>query len=152
MQRSLLLLFVLASFSFVARSQTGPGGVSSGTTNVLLWLDGKRVNDNGSNPATGAQAVTWYDQSGNNRDVTRNIANVAVYSNPGVTFNSTGYLLGSETGLPTGNGARSVIICASSPSSAQDDCMFFYGSANANDSYGILKIATSNGVRGFFYN
>ncbi len=71
MQRLILLLFFLSPY--VVLSQTGPGGVSSGTTNILLWLDSKRVNDDGSNPATNAEVVTWYDQSGNNRDVTRNV-------------------------------------------------------------------------------
>jgi Secretion system C-terminal sorting domain len=149
MQRLLLLLFFLSPY--VVLSQNGPGGVSSGATDILLWLDGKRVNDDGSNPATSAEVVTWHDQSGNNRDVTRNINSVAVYSNPGVTFNNTGYLRRTDADLPAGNSPRSVVICASSPSTAQDDCMFFYGDADDNECYGILKIATSNGVRGFFF-
>ena len=155
MQRFLLLLFSLASY--VVFSQTGPGGVSSGPGTVLLWLDSRRVNNDGTNPAVGVEVVTWHDQSGNNRDVTRNTAGVATYSATGVTFNNIGYLLGSETGLPIGNAARSVIVCASSASTNNDDVLFVYGTANNNNNYGMLKIMSSdgtypNGVRGFFYN
>ena len=91
MQRFLLLLFSLAPY--VVFSPTGPGGVSSGPGTVLLWLDSKRVNDNGTNPTVGTEVVTWYDQSGNNRDVTRNVNGVATFSATGVTFNNIGYLL-----------------------------------------------------------
>ena len=155
MQKLFLLFFSLAPY--VVLSQTGPGGVSSGATNLLLWLDSKRVNDDGSNPATNAEVVTWYDQSGNNRDVTRSANGVATYLTTGVRFNNNGYLLGSETGFPTGNAARSVIVCAASPSTTNDDVLFVYGTAADNDNYGILKIMSTdatnpNGVRGFFYN
>lgn len=136
---------------FVAYSQSGPGGVSSGATNVELWLDSRRVNNDGTNPIVGTEVVTWHDQSGNNVDVTRNQASVATYSATGVTFNNTGYLLGSETGFPTGNSPRSVIICASSPSTTEDDALFFYGTAGNNNCYGILKIGATNGVRGYFF-
>ena len=158
MQRFLLLLFSLAPY--VVFSQTGPGGVSSvtsGTSNLLLWLDSRRVNDDGSNPTVGTEVVTWYDQSGKNRDVTRNTNGVATYSATGVTFNNIGYLLGSEAGFPEGNAARSVIVCASSPSTANDDVLFVYGTAADNNNYGILKVMSTNGtypngVRGFFFN
>ena len=154
MQRFLLLLFSFGPY-FVF-SQTGPGGVSSGATNVQLWLDSRRVNNDGSNPTVGTEVVTWYDQSGNNRDVTRNVNGVATYSATGVTFNNIGYLLGSETGFPTGNGPRSVIVCASSPTTNNDDVLFVYGTAATEQNYGILKIMSSdgtypNGVRGFFF-
>ncbi|HEY4653068.1 MAG TPA: hypothetical protein VIH22_01070, partial [Cyclobacteriaceae bacterium] len=134
-----------------AFSQTGPGGVSSGSTNLLLWLDGQNVNADGTNPAIGTEVLTWYDRSGNGVNVTRNISNVATYSANGVTFNNTGFLNGSDATFPTGNASRTVIVCASSPSTPTDDVFFFYGTANNNQSYGVLKIGTSNAVRNYFY-
>jgi len=138
-------------------AQTGPGGVSSGTGTLRLWLDGRRINSNGTNPTAGTEVVTWYDKSGNGVNVTRSANGVATAAANGVTFNGTGYLAGSDAGFPTGNAARTVFICASSASTDADDVLFFYGSSNANQAYGILKLMSSNGtapngVRNYFYN
>jgi hypothetical protein len=146
----LIILLVDAS-SLVAYSQTGPGGVSSGTANLEQWLDSKRLNSDGSNPAIGSTVVTWYDKSGNGVNVTQNIANVASYTTNGVAFNNTGYLQGSDATFPSGNSARTVFICASTPTTPTDDVLFFYGTATNSQSYGILKLA-NGGVRNYFYN
>jgi hypothetical protein len=138
--------------------QTGPGGVSDATGTLELWLDSDRVNADGTNPTVGSTVATWADQSGNGRNVTQNIANVATYSATGVTFNNTGYLTGSDAGFPTGTNARTVIVCASSPSTNADDVFFVYGNLTQQNSqcYGILKIMSSdggapNGVRNFLF-
>lgn len=143
------ILVIARPFSVV--SQTGPGGVGSGSTSLELWLDGKRVNADGSNPTIGSTVTTWYDKSGNGVNVTQNIANVATYSANGVTFNNTGYLTGSDATLPSGNAARTAFVCAATPTTATDDVLFFYGTANNSQSYGILKLA-SGGIRNYFYN
>jgi hypothetical protein len=144
-------LALLAKIPVLA--QTGPGGVGIGTGSLELWLDGQRVNSNGSNPTIGSTVTTWYDKSGNGVNVTQNIANVATYSASGVTFNNTGYLTGSDATFPSGAADRTVFICASTPTTATDDVLFFYGygSTVASRSYGILKLA-SGGIRNFFYN
>jgi hypothetical protein len=139
-------------------SQSGPGGVSNAAGTLELWLDSKRVNADGTNPTVGATVTTWSDQSGNGRSVTQNTADVATYSATGVTFNNTGYLTGSDAGFPTGTNARTVIVCASSPSTNADDVFFVYGNLTQQNSqcYGILKIMSSdgtapNGVRNFLF-
>jgi hypothetical protein len=149
-----VLIITVCLFAFrLTIAQTGPGGVGSGTTSVELWLDGRHVNNDGTNPAVGATVTTWFDQSGNNVDVTANIVSpvVATYSANGLVFANNGYMAGSDATFPSGNAARTVIVCASSPSTATDDVLFFYGTSNNNQSFGILKILTSNGVRSFFY-
>lgn len=148
---SYLIILLTSACSSIAFSQTGPGGVSSGTANLELWLDSKRINSDGSNPTIGSTVSTWYDKSGNGVNVTENTANVAAYTANGVTFNNTGYLAGSDATLPSGNAARTVFVCASSPTTPTDDVLFFYGTANNNQSYGILKLA-SGGIRNYFYN
>ena len=144
-------------FNSYLLAQTGPGGVGSGATTLEVWFDGKDVNGNGTNPATSATVSTWTDKSGNSRNVTQNIANVATYSAAGgVTFNNTGYLLGSDAGLPSGGAARTVLLVASSPSSSTDDNIFFYGKVGTpavnNQSYGINRVGTSGNIRNYFYN
>lgn len=146
-----LIILLTAACPSTVLSQTGPGGVSSGAANLELWLDSKRVNADGSNPTVGNTVATWYDKSGNGVNVTQNIANVATYSASGVTFNNAGYLQGSDATLPSGNTARTVFICASTPTTPTDDVLFFYGTANNSQSYGILKLA-SGGIRNYFYN
>lgn len=146
-----LIILLTAACPSIVLSQTGPGGVSSGAANLELWLDSRRVNADGSNPTVGNTVATWYDKSGNGVNVTQNIANVATYSASGVTFNNTGYLQGSDATLPSGNTARTVFICASTPTTPTDDVLFFYGTANNSQSYGILKLA-SGGIRNYFYN
>lgn len=146
------LIILLAEVSpLVAYSQTGPGGVSSGASNLEQWLDSKHLNSDGSNPAIGSTVVTWYDRSGNGVNVTQNIANVASYTANGVTFNNTGYLQGSDATFPSGNSARTVFICASTPTTPTNDVLFFYGTTANGQSYGILKLA-SGGIRNYFYN
>lgn len=150
---TLLAVSVLPNITF---SQTGPGGISDNTGSLDLWFDSKRVNANGSNPANGAPVTTWYDKSGNNYSATANAANVATYSANGVVFANNGWLQGSDAGLPAGGGSRSVFLVASSPSSNADDVLFFYGTGNDDESFGLLKItsgdgAAPNGVRFFFY-
>ncbi|MBT1697379.1 T9SS type A sorting domain-containing protein [Fulvivirgaceae bacterium PWU4] len=136
---------------------TGPGGVgkSDGTSTLELWFDSRDLNADGTTPTVGSQVVTWSDKSGNNVDVTRNTTGVATYQTDGVTFNGTGYLRGSDATLPSGSSPRTVILCARQPASANHEVLFFYGSAAANDSYGILKLGSgdtpSNGLRNFFY-
>ena len=133
--------------------QTGPAGIGTtdGTSILDLWLDSRDVNGDGTNPATAAAVSTWVDKSGNGVDVTENTANVATYSNPGVTFNNTGYLNGSDAGFPTGNASRTVFVMASSPNTGIDDVLFFYGTSNNDQSFGILK-RWNQPVRFFFYN
>ncbi len=132
---------------------TGPGGVGTtdGTSILEFWLDSRDVNGDGTNPANGAFVTAWADKSGNNVDVTQNVANVATYSTTnGVVFNNTGYLVGSDATFPSGSAERAVYVCASSPNTATDDVLFFYGNDAANQSYGILKLA-NEGVRNYFY-
>lgn len=131
---------------------TGPGGVdkNDGTGFLEFWLDSQDVNADGTNPANGSAVVTWSDKSGNNVDVTQNIANVATYSASGVTFNNTGYLLGSDATFPSGGAARTAYVCASTPNTTADDVLFFYGNDAASQSYGILK-STAENVRNYFY-
>lgn len=153
----MVVIHAIILYGLAANAQTGPGGVSSGTGNVVFWLDGRRVNADGSNPTIGSTVSTWYDQSGNGVNVTENQANVATYSANGVTFNNTGYLQGSDATFPLGNNPRTVIVCASSPSTNADDVLFFYGTAANNQSYGVLKIMSTsgtapNGVRSYYYN
>src|SRR5690606_663681 len=64
---------------------------------------------------------------------------------------NNGYLNGSDATFPTGNAPRTVIICASSPGTADDDVFFFYGTSVNNQSYGVLKIGGTNGVRNYFF-
>src|SRR5690606_20538808 len=113
--------------------------------------DGRNVNGDRPSPENGAEGVTWYDRSGNGVNVTCNTTRVATMSANGVTFNNSGYLQGSDATFPTGNAPRTVIVCASSPGTGVDDVLFFYGTATNFQSYGVLKIGTSNGVRNYFY-
>lgn len=138
---------------------TGPGGVgkSDGTSTLELWLDSRDFNADGTNPAVGTSVVTWSDKSGNNVDVTRNAAGVATYTANGITFNGTGYLRGSDATLPSGSNPRTVILAVRQASTGAHECFFFYGTAAANDSYGILKLGLpgdtpSQGIRNFFFN
>lgn len=150
MKKTFFILAVLTPLLSLA--QTGPGGIGdiSGTSSMELWLDSEDVNADGTNPSIGAAVTTWYDKSGNSVDVTQNISNVATYTANGVRFNNIGYLNGSDATFPTGNSARTVFICASSPNTANDDVLFFYGTASNNRSYGILKLA-NEGVRNYFF-
>lgn len=136
----------------LATGNFGPGGVdkSDGSGNLEFWLDSRDVNANGTNPANGSVVVTWSDKSGNDVDVTQNIANVATYSATGVTFNNTGYLIGSDVTFPSGGAARTAFVCASTPDTPADDVIFFYGNDGASQSYGILKTAAEN-VRNYFF-
>jgi hypothetical protein len=153
----IILVLILIASNHIAFSQTGPGGVGSKATTLKLWFDGKDVNAtgivSGTNPAAGTNLATWNDKSGYGVNVTQNIANVAAISPSGlgVTFNNTGYLLGSDATLPSGGSARTAFVCAASPSTCCDDVMLFYGTANNSQSYGILKKG-NGGVRNFFYN
>ncbi len=142
-----LLVILIPLFT---TAQTGPAGIGTtdGTSVLELWFDGQDVNGDGTNPV--GTVTTWADKSGNARNVTENIANVAAYSNPGVTFNNTGYLTGSDVGLPTGNASRTVFVMASSPSTPNDDLLFFYGNSSSNNSFGVLK-RNNGGVRFFFF-
>lgn len=151
MKRGCVILTVLICFPFFLYSQTGPGGVSNSAGTLKLWLDGKRVNADGSNPANGGNVALWHDKSGNNLTLTGNQPNVATYGANGVVFNNTGYLAGSDAGFPAGNAARTVFIVTSTPATTADDALFFYGTAANNQSYGILKIGGSSEVRNFFY-
>ncbi|SKC81801.1 T9SS type A sorting domain-containing protein [Ohtaekwangia koreensis] len=87
---SMIILLVITCSTEVL-SQTEFGDVSSGSANLELCLDSKRLNSDGSNPTLRSTVSTWYDKSGNGVNVTQNIANVATYSSGGMTFNSNGY-------------------------------------------------------------
>jgi len=138
--------------------QDGPGGIGTtgAATNLVFWLDSKRVNSDNSNPTIGAAVTSWSDKSGRGKTVTQNTTGVANYAATGVTFNNVGYLAGNDSGFPSGSSDRTAIVVASSPTTTSDDVLFFYGTSNTNQSYGILKIMSSNatspdGIRNFFY-
>lgn len=141
-----------------AQGNTGPGGVgkTDGTSTLELWYDSRDPDADGTSPAVGSQLVTWSDKSGNNVDVTRNAAGVATHTANGVTFNGTGYLRGSDATLPSGSNSRTVILAVQQASTTGHQAFFFYGTASANDSYGILKLGSGDtpaqGIRNFFYN
>ncbi len=145
------LLFIL--FTIRGLCQDGPGGVGTtdGSSILELWFDSYDINGDGTNPTSGASVTDWADKSGNGVDVSENTANVATYSDPGVTFNNTGYLVGSDAGLPTGNASRTLFVVASTPNVAIDDVVFFYGRSSNNNSFGLLVRDTED-VRFYFYN
>lgn len=153
MRKVLISIVLLTAIHATGFSQTGPGGISTadGTGTLELWFDSRDVNGNGTNPDVAATVATWVDKSGNDVDITENIANVATYSNPGVTFNNTGYLLGDDTGLPGGNASRTVFIVASTPNTGEEDGIFFYGNPSPDNSFGVLK-RYNNDVRFYFFD
>ncbi|MDP4844611.1 MAG: T9SS type A sorting domain-containing protein [Salibacteraceae bacterium] len=134
------LIFFLSAIS-LGHSQTGPSGIGTtdGTSILKLWFDGEDIAGDGSLTASGADVSSWLDKSGNATTVNANISNIATFSSPGVTFNNTGYLLGSDLNLPTGNASRTLIVVAASPSTTVDDCLFFYGATNWSESFGLIK-------------
>jgi hypothetical protein len=135
-------------------SYTGPGGVgaTTGTSELEFWLDGRDVNGNGTNPSTGGAVTQWRDKSGNGVHVSQSTSGVATYAAPGVTFNNTGYLTASDASFPLGSASRTLFVSASSPASGADDVIFFYGTANNSQSYGLLRRGTTGNARNFFYN
>jgi len=144
-----LFCIILLLFSSLGFSQTGPGGIGNtdGTSSLELWLDGMDVNGDGTNPV--GTVTTWSDKSGNGINVTENIANVATFSSPGVTFNNTRYLNGTDAGFPTGNASRTAFLVISTPNTDVDDIFFFYGTSATDQSYGISKAGLN--VRAFFF-
>jgi len=160
-RNQLVKTLVFATLLFLPTAvfpQDGPGGIGAtgASTNLVFWLDSKRVNADNSNPAVGAAVTSWTDKSGRGKTVTQTTTGVATYASTGVTFNNIGYLAGNDSGFPAGSSDRTAIVVASSPSTTSDDVLFFYGTANTNQSYGILKImstnaTTPNGIRNFFY-
>lgn len=162
-RKQLARTFVFTTLTFLpalAFPQTGPGGIGAtgASTNLVFWLDSKRVNADDSNPAVGAAVTSWSDKSGRGKTVTQTTTGVATYASAGVTFNNVGYLAGNDSGFPAGGSDRTAIVVASSPSTTSDDVLFFYGTSFMNDrSFGILKIMSTNasypnGIRNFFYN
>jgi hypothetical protein len=132
---------------------TGPGGIdkTDGTGNLEFWLDSRDVNGDKSTVTNGATISSWKDKSGNGVHVNQNIANIATYSTAnGVVFNNTGYLVGSDATFPAGNAPRTAYVCAASPTTSQDDVLFFYGNDVGSQSYGVLKTA-GGAIRNYFY-
>lgn len=116
-------VFFLATLSYCACSQTGPGGVGNSTTNVL-WLSA----DNGVYSNAGTTLATnntnvqqWNDRSGNGRNAIQNTAgNRPNYFNTGAanTINGLPLIRFTETtddrmlstSVTTGNAASLFIV------------------------------------------
>ena len=98
-----------------------PAGVGStgSSGNLILWLDGRDINGNGTNPTVNSSVQTWTDKSGRRNNATQSTpANQATFisltnNGGGLLFDGSNdnYPMGTS-GLPTGTSARSLFIVA----------------------------------------
>jgi hypothetical protein len=55
-----------------------------------LWLDSMEINPNAANPSVGTAITTWYDKSGNSRNLVQNTgSNQPTFTASGVSFNGS---------------------------------------------------------------
>lgn len=132
-------------------SAQNPGNV----TGSILWLYGSQANANG----TGNTTNNWNDASASGNDVYGNNGTSPIYYdnatndinyNPVVYFNGADYLnLFDNTGLSSGNGARTVFVVAKPSSVTGNQYIYSYGNNATGQGYSVGTSASSGWVSGY---
>ncbi len=150
-------LRVFASIGFLCLlhpsivSAQNPGNV----TGSILWLYGSQANANGN----GITTNNWNDASASGNDIYGNNGTSPIYYdnatndinyNPVVYFNGADYMnLLNNTGLSSGNAARTVFVVAKPSSVTGNQYIYSYGSNPTGQGYSVGTSASSGWVSGY---